>query len=310
MDRVNTNYIFLITTVATQQQVTDVFRQTFCKYNVATRFKVSVVINKDGYCGYSYVWVEDQIVFRQLTGMGEDGQIRVRKILDPTWRKPQHSYEDALAWFNEQHPENTSGRGSWADEMAREDALTELEERYTRPMLDVPENPIIELVKYRYNDEQLMTFQKRAIDDGSDPDSVPLEGAFIVSPSYVPKNKYMLKQHVLCCSRVPEWVTPEQLKHMFSLYASDSHTVHKKTVNKHETSSTYPFVAVVERHNHRMAYITFDENKIDGRMALLVCRKLRVIEPPSDPRSLIGGRVETLIFNHSKANTNDNQTRT
>lgn len=304
-DRVNNNYIYLQTGIADEEQVIRAFTETFIRHTVATRFKVSLVKKGGKYCGYAYIWVENEDVFAKLTGVGTDGRRKVKIIKDPCWKIPSIPYEDAKKKMESQFsPDMTD----WSDIVAMEDELADLQESYEPRMLEVPEDPVYKLPNYEYNPEQ-----EQHISDTYDEQSLPKYGTFLIGKANIPKDKILLQQNVLFCNRVPLWITLDHLKKLFTPYATDSTTLHKKRVNKNFVTDTYPFIAInapARKRNYRggsrnnpsqkfnIAYITFDETKIDGRMALYVCRKMIVVDPSNRKR------LATLIFSHPRKTSN------
>ncbi len=233
--QINQNYLYINTGYAYDEQVIQALTETFIRHDAKTRFKVSVVKKKGETCGYAYVWIESKNVFARLTGVDMDGNKKVKLIPDPTWYKPRIPVEEALAKFEQ---EDIYDPDSWGDCAEHESDLDDIRESYNPRMMEVSINADYKLPKYEYHEEQEKHINFAYIDDH------PEHGAFVVGTAHIPKKKIEIQQHVIFCNRVPSWITMAQLKNLFSPYADDSHSLHKKKVNKRITTDTYPFIAI------------------------------------------------------------------
>lgn len=309
---VNQHYLFINTGYAYPEQIISALTETFTRHNATTKFKVSLVTMKGKTCGYAYVWIEKKEVFVKLTGVDLKGNKKVKHIPDPTWRKPYLPLEEALAKFEQ---EDVYNKDDWGDCAEHEDDMEEIRESYHPRTIEVVVDVDFKLPKYTYCEEQEKHINLSYLD------SSPKRGAFVVGVAHIPKKKPLIQQHVIFCNRVPTWITIDQLKTMFSPYASDYHSLHKKQVKRKIVTDTYPFIAINTSSNntrnqgrrgrgrcrngrndrnskYNVVYVTFDKSTIDGKMALLVCRKVVVVDPSNVNRSV------TLIFNHPKKATN------
>ncbi len=307
---VNQHYLYINTGYAYPEQVISALTETLVRHNAKTKFKVSLVTVKGKTCGYAYVWIEKKDIFIKLTGTDSEGNKRVKYIPDKTWRKPYLPLEEALAKFE---LEDVYDKDNWADYAEHEDDIEEIRKSYYPRTIEVAVDSDFKLPKYTYYEEQEKHINLSYLDDS------PEHGAFVVGAAHIPKKKPTIQQHVIFCNRVPTWITMDQLKTMFSPFASDYRTLHKKQVKRKIVTDTYPFIAINTSSNntrnqgrrgryrncrngrndkYNVVYVTFDKTTIDGKMALLVCRKMVVVDPSNVNRST------TLIFNHPKKAAN------
>lgn len=119
--------------------------------------------------------------------------------------------------------------------------------------------------------------------------------------------------HILKTKGVDEDISEQDLKHLFSIFASDSKTKHKRSVKGTTVFEAYPYISI---DSSGVGFVIFDENTTDAQFALLFNREL-VFEVPCiireeviDNRVKVIKRVQgiekkTLRFNHSYRKDDD-----
>ena len=281
--------LYVETGIAHQLQIEDVFRRAITKLNIPCRFKVNLVTNRDGYCGYAYVWVSSSQVFHALIGKNLDGSERMIIWKDPNWIEPEISVDDACEEAIEK-AEKEGMKLSWSDMTDIEDKVRQL---YICPTTRQKQEPLVELPGYTYDEEQQEFLRIQAQESDAISNEIPSQGFFEIGSAYIPDMDESLSHNVLISRKVPEWITEEIIKNVFRHYASDCTTLHKRSVNGTPIRDTYPFIASYTNRNVRSIFVTFSPLTADARFALLMTRKVKIVDD---------NREHTLVFHHSHKN--------
>lgn len=85
------------------------------------------------------------------------------------------------------------------------------------------------------------------------------------------KDKYMY--NILRCSYLPESISLETVKKVFSEYCSDSITKQTRYIKGTKLNDTYPFVSLDEK---RVLFVVFDPETPDAQFALIFTHSLRI----------------------------------
>lgn len=287
----DTHTIFAETGIATREQIEISFQKAIEELNIPCRFKVNLVETKNGICGYAYIWLTSPQVYHALMGKNLDGTDLVMLIDDPTWNPPKKSLNEALN--DARKKENLSS--SWADIEDESDII----KSYKCPQIKKNLDPIIKISGYKYNDEQLEFLKLRNKHTQQKDGAIPGYGYFEIGPAYVSELDIKLCHNVLISRKIPEWITVEIFKQLFYNYVSNPITPHRCSHNS-KSYDTYPHVNIINIKGNRSVFITFDPTTYDARFALLMVRKLKIVDPEGkNPDS-------TLIFNHSFNSNNNN----
>ena len=265
-----------------------------------SEFKVNIIVGRNGKLyGLGYIWVNSEEVYNTLIGKNPDGTERYESILDPNWKKPDIDYDEAMEKIEEKY------LSSWADFSEAEE---ELDKQYSPQYIKIQLPPIVQLPGYNYDVDQLEHVKSLAIDKVL----APTKGYFHISPAYVEDLEEKYCPHILCSRDVPTWIKEEHIKHAFTPYASDSHTIINRKIRGTKFTDTYPFVTINE---NRVAFVTFDSKTHDAQFALLMMRKVvftKIHKPSSQfsqqssqqssqqpPENTENKEQQLLIFTHS-----------
>ncbi len=281
--------LYVETGVAHREQIEKVFRIAILELAIPCRYKVNLVSNKDGYCGYAYIWISSPQVYFALIGKNIDGKERVIFEDDPNWTPPEKPLNDARREI-EIDAKKSGLKGSWADDTEDE---AEIQKLYTCPKIKRDLDPLVRVPGYIYDNEQQDYLKMRALEINEDPEDLQDIGYFEVAPAYVPDILERLCPNVLISRKIPDWITEEILKRLFSHYASDLSTLHRRCVNGKHFMDKYPYVNIYQHRDVRSVFITFDPSTSDARFALLMTRKVQIVDDRNRYDPL------TLVFNHS-----------
>lgn len=285
----NSNYLFVTTGVSTYEQLYDSIVRCLKERNLYTDFKISIVGNREGLCGYAYVWIKDKEIYRMLSD-----EEAVQVIPDPNWRAPDISMETALAELDQNFNDDDYDT-CWEKLTALGDARRTVEERYKPDMITVRKEPILKLSPFKLTEEQRQYYQRRqSLQDNVD---IPNYIEYITGPAFYAKDKNSYNQDVLVTDNLPYWLTEIDLKRLFEPYVDDTTTQHKISINKMQVEGTYPFISINSTRGGRdklRAYVYFDPLAGEGRMVILMSKKVSICKSMSD------GTVMTsiLYFKH------------
>lgn len=282
--------LYVETGVAHRHQVVEVFAEAIKRLDIPCKFKVNLVETKSGYCGYAYVWISSPQVYNALLGRNLDGSERVEWYDDPNWKSPTKPLEDAL--------DELETSDSWVDMIEDEDNVRKL---YKCPKLKKDLPSLVSIPGYKYDEEQMSYLEMKAMnvseeDEKINLNSLPRNGFVEISPASLRNIEDNLCPNVIMARKIPRWISEDTLKGIFAEYASDSKTPHRRNIKGQSSLVTFPYVVITIQKESRTAYINFDPSTNDARFALLMTRKLRIIDPESRYPAT------TLIFNHSYFN--------
>ena len=277
--------LYIETGISHRNQIEYVLKIAIEKLNIPCKFKVNLVTNKDGYCGYSYIWISSPQVYNALIGKNFNGLERVEWIDDPKWVLPSKPLNDALEDLMNKKENNLS----WSDESERENNIRDM---YKCPKIKVELEPLIKISGYEYDNEQMEYLNIRAKESG-DIGSIPDMGYFEIAPAYVSELEDNLSNNVLLAQKIPNWITSKILKDIFENYASDPKTLCRRKINGEYINITFPHINIHKNKDKNSAFITFDPSTNDSRFALLMTRKLEIVDRQ---------KKIVLIFNHSFIN--------
>lgn len=284
--------LYVETGIAHRDQIENCFKIPIRKLRIPCRFKVNLVSNRNGYCGYAYIWVSSTQVYNAILGKNLDGTDRIVYENDPNWSPPEKSLEEAIHELKVEFsdPDVKGVSGSWCDMVDAED---EINQQYECPKIKHDQSPLVKVPGYTYDEGQILYLRGRAIENSEDTDTIPDMGYFEIAPACVPEIDDRYTHNVIVSRRVPDWITENILKNLFVNYASDSTTIHRRNVRGRNKVDTYPHIGTSVRDDVRSVYVTFDPSTADARFALLMTRKLLVVDRSGDHDDV------TLVFNHS-----------
>jgi hypothetical protein len=291
------NYLYLKTSVATQEQVHNLVLKCFQENDIVCDFKVVVIENREGLIGCTYVWVKDPKVFRMFTGENDDGSCQHRTVEDPEWQPPEISFEEA--WAEKQAEiEDEEYDTQWEKTMAEEDARIALELLYKPATINVPVECKLKLPPFVLTPEQ----KKHLENVSKTGEEIPDEREIIVASAFYPPDRTDVNMDVLMARNVPQWITESDLKRMFTPFINDTTTKHSRVVSGRMVTDSYPFVTIISKttgrgrvkRTMRNAYVYFEPGKGEGRMAKLVCHKMHLCAKRPDGST----SVNRLIFAH------------
>lgn len=184
-----------------------------------TKIDVNVVKNREGKkFGHTYAWVNCLPVFYALIGKNFDGSERFEEIPDEDWEEPEEDYDEALE----------EAGGSWA-------MMTEVEEKYTRPMKKVPLEPLVTLpgIKFTEEQEKETNYESKI-------------GFLEIFETKI--SEKFGKLNTLYSGDIPEWVTESMLVEYFKKFEKDSTIYMEKKTRK---KFSYPLVKIKSKKEFR-----------------------------------------------------------
>lgn len=281
----NNHALYVETGIATVDQIKQSFRSAIEKLNIPCKLKINLVSNKNGSCGFAYIWVTSSKVFFSLIGKNFDGTELCELIDDPNWEKPEKTYEEMI-----KSCEDKKDLTKWSNSDDDED----IKKLFIPNKIKKKLPPLVEVPGYKYNDEQLEYLKIRSKEKKKDEKLVTISeyGYFEIGPSYMPVLDENLSPNILIAKKVPEWITYEIMKKILYDYVTDSTTLYKCSYGKLK-KDTYPHINFIGDKKIRSIFVTFSPYTEDGKFALLFLRKLRIIDPKGENPEAI------LYFTHS-----------
>ena len=233
-----------------------------------TQIEINVVKNREGKkYGHTYAWVSDDSVFNALIGKDFDGSDRIEMIEDEDWEPPEEDYDVALE----------AAGGSWA-------MMTEIGEKYQRPLIRKNLEPLVTLPGIKYTTEQ-----EEEVDGESKIGFLEIFDTKLTEK--------IGKLNTIFSDNIPEWVTEKTILNIFSKYNKD-HTIYmeKKTRNKF----SYPIVKIKKKKNfreeRRFCTVTFSPLfKNTATFLINLVKRLEVTQ---------GDKKALLFFSQSKSKNN------
>lgn len=315
--------LFIKCDCASADQIRLAFREALTKYQTAIgkpldcRFRVNLVENREGKSfGLAFVFVTNPAVYYMFLGKNPDGSDRVEYVDDPSWKSPADGgLTNDAGWSSISEPVYTPGM-SWAD-------MTDLEEEYEQakeaqmnrhvcPKIAVQLEPLMVLPPFKLTAEQIEEKRSKIIADNagklefnSDLVEIPELAYFGVDRAMATAVDSKFMPNILKCSKIPMWVTKEDLKMQFAPYASDPKTLQERFIKGRKVEETYPFVNI---NDDRVGFVIFDPSTHDAQFALHMMKKTVITKkvPYSTIKETTGmpdpepvSHSVTLIFGHS-----------
>lgn len=308
--------------VATEGQILECFKVACANYkrnhdpNLKVDIKVNLVQDHQGkHFGFAFVFITNSSVYHMLLGKNPDGTDRIQYIDDPTWVPPAegpkeevtNEVEDDCQWSSNGNGWASLGtidKGkSWADIIEEEEEEEKKKEKirqaYICPKIKIELEPLMVLPPIKLTPQQIEDKKRKIIEYNEnkpdfDPNLIKVEeyfylnidraGAKPVDPKYMP--------NILRCTNVPSWVTPLDLKMRFKMFATDSVTMHERSIKGRKIQEQYPFINI---NAENIAFVIFDPSTYDAYFALHMMKKTVIIKSNNQG----GTNTCTLVFTHS-----------
>jgi hypothetical protein len=302
--KTDTHTLYVTTGVAVYEQVKEALTTAIASLNIPCRLKINLIYIKDKLCGFAFVWVSSPKVYYALLGKNFDGTARVTLTRDPNWVEPSKTYNEAFDKLMKDNPNLVS---DWADLSEAEDTLRK---SYEIPMISIDNESLVKIPGYKYTPEQIAHLKNANTqnddrenndreNENKQPDVIPEYGYFEVDEAFVQEPSTYESHNILFARGIPDWIDEAAMKNLFKEYNNCPDWIKRKSgevwINCH-----YPIVNIIERRNYKtssiekMAFITFKENTTDAQFALLMTKKLFVVNPKNKDIST------TLFFSLSK----------
>lgn len=173
---------------------------------------------------------------------------------------------------------------SWADIVEEEEEALGLSpisrKNSPAPMIRRQLPPLISGARFRLTEQQRQERKEKFPEE-----EVPREAEFVFLPAFVTELEGEYLPHTLCVSRVPNWITEDQIQKVFLPYRSNPNAY---SFFKEHHGKKYPFVV---RKGPGIYLIHFDPNTSDAQFALLMQRKTTMSH---------GKNKIALKFNHAR----------
>jgi len=190
---------------------------------------------------------------------------------------------------------------------AKETEKEKIRRKYKPDTISVPTNTRLTLPPFKLLPDQIQYYKDQYAEAGKADEPIPKYEEYIVTSAGYKKDNASLNQDVLMATNVPDWVTQDDLKKIFSPYVEDKSTQVNMNINHREVVDTYPISLIItstkRSHNRpdRRAYIYFNPEEGNCRLIIFVCRRVRIAKKLPDGRRL----VCQLFFNHPKNSLDD-----
>lgn len=310
----DTHTLFIKCDCATTVQIHDAINEAITKYqndnsvDLECRFKVNRVETREGIpVGIAFVFLTNSAVYYMLVGKNIDGSDRVEYKDDPSWSPPVNNKSSNDSGWSIIAPPIKSSKMNWADEtdddiwcettnISKSGTVSKIP---SCPKISFPLEPLMKLPPYHLTEDQIKDKKQKIIGDNEGKKDFDVSLIKISDVAYFNVNralappvdpKYM--PNILKCKDIPNWVTKEDLKASFTSFATDSTTIHNRTVRGVHLSESYPFVNINDNH---VGFVIFDPHTNDAYFALHMMKKTFIKKKQSN------GLVNnvTLIFDHS-----------
>ena len=271
----DTHTLFIKCGQASIDQIYLVFNLALNTYknNVDSRIECNFYVNlvetrENRSFGIAFVFVTNSTIYHMLIGKNPDGTERVEYHDDPKWIIPA---EENITIDTKLCGNNINQKlfmeMDWSVLMKMdeeyEQQLMEIKNRYVCPKIAVALPPLMTLPPYAENEYLNVD---RAI-------------ALSLDAKFMP--------NILKCKQLPVWITKNDIKQRFILYASDSQTLHARPIKGRSYQDSYPFININE---NRTCFVIFDPATHDARFALHMMKKTII---SNESQSV------TLFFRHS-----------
>jgi hypothetical protein len=273
----NPHFVTVLSGLATKVQVARILlsgisqarSKTGIDFN--TDVRINILIDKDGkHRGYGYLWFDDVRLANVFLGKNPDGTERVERYLPKNRVRMYKKLEKEM---------DNLDMESWAELTEAEERIREkMESLYVVRKLD----PLITLDEYGYNPRDV---KEKLIYKPTEGRNIILgKLQFFLDPI---KEKEGFERNMLFCSRVPDWVTEEDIYKIFRRYVTDKQA---RWVDPEGHRGDYPIVYINSTRGRRMATVVFENSpRGDALFAAKMERKADVLNPKT-------GKYETLIF--------------
>lgn len=276
-NHINQHLLYVKSGVSTREQLEECFKSAILEINekmgrkIECKFKVNLIVGKNGvYFGIGYVWVSNTEIYRILLSLDEYGEKLHKIIPDPSWKPLTEEEEYKL--------QNNADELDWNE-------LEDLEKRKTgcKNIIEYLK-PIVSLPGYKYNEEQMKhikSISKTGI--VQDMGYFDLRQAYITD--YVDSHSV---DNILYSIKVPKWVSKNFIKNEFINYNSSS--VEELTYEYKGEKYTDSVPCVIK--DGDSIFVIFDPKTTDARFALLMTKKMNVINSLTEEK-------ETVYFDHA-----------
>ena len=233
-----------------------------------TEIEVNVVKNKEGKkFGHSYCWVSNEEVYNALIGKNFDGSSRYEEVEDEDWVEPEQDYDEAME----------EAGGSWA-------LMTEIGDRYRRPMKRIDLEPLVTLPAIKYTESQLKEINNES------------EFGFVeIFPIMLTEKTGKL--NTIFSDNIPDWITEEILLKRFSKFNKDNIVYCEKKSRK---KFTYPIVKIKIKRDKKgvKKFCTISFSHLHKNTASFLINLVKRIEIEE------GDKKTMLFFSQSKSRNN------
>ncbi|MEM2987079.1 MAG: hypothetical protein QXV60_03170 [Nitrososphaerota archaeon] len=280
----DTHTLFVSSGTATKEQVEQVFRSALTAYETRTKTRIQckflVKLLQDYQrrpTGTAIVFVSNPSVYFMILGKNPDGTERYCNTNNPLYKKLINEIETIKSKLENLNPSTLT----WGEFMNKEEEYNEMLEEKIKtykaitnssltlePLIKLPPCKIITSCEIKYINFEV----SRAV-------ILPV------------KNKV---HNVLECLSIPTWITKQDLKEKFSIFATDSKTLQLRKVKGKIIKEPYPFVDII----NSTAIVTFDPKTHDAEFALYFMNEFTIKKKVNGNK-----KTATLYFDlYSKQN--------
>ena len=255
----NPHYLYLFTSVATQEQVTSYIANLLCSFEETLNFKldktfiVNTVFKYDGTpCKHSYVWFKSVQTAGLFLNKDLDGKDRMTEIPDPE----QDTTQAEIDYYNFMMAPTPMG-ARWEDLVETEEKLLK---RTHKIMVQKPLPFYITFPGFPLNEEQRLLY----------PDIEKVEVEFYPCKLFGRPN---VSYNKLYAVHVSKDVSESQIRKHFEPFASiKSNCTHQRGAKE------YPLVHIDRKSNPNAVLVSYHPTTMDGLFALCMVKKIVLTE--------------------------------
>lgn len=304
--------LYLFCSDYTEEQISSVIREAINKYlatlptghDINSQFKINIVTKHTGErLGHAYLFIRDKRLYWVLLGRNPDGSERVEYVDDQNWQPTESDDQSAVPI--DPMEQNTDGL-SWADLSELEDKYNQAMERKVKkvaPKIMITQDPLTTIPPIKLNEKQLQSRRSDEKEEVPTTEFMKIRRCIVFFPEEG-RSKNVIKAKINFEGAKVEDLKAEDLKVMFSPYASDTKTLGQRNVNGIQRNEAYPWVDIVRVNNSRngrdemtsIVFVTFDPKTLDALFALTMVKRFEIT---------VKGVKQTLYFDTAHINDRD-----
>lgn len=282
----NQHMIYAKTGVATPSQIEAALKfmhkelEKIAGRPLPSDIEINVINGRGGKpVGFTYIWVSNTELFNAMIGRNFDGSERKGSVPDPEFLQalPKEAYLPYDQWMevfgdrlypvaDPARPDVYLPNGTWLSDLEEEqgpDWSVFMNDPESAPMISGYLNPLVPTPTYSMSPEQERDYVELTQRDPN-PDHFAGPGRIWLTRSTYRRPAPGLSTSVLKASRVPNWLTPADIKAKFAKFVTDPSFKYGHRVNGQLVQESYP---VVSFDKFNQVYVKFNPQSTDAGFA-------------------------------------------